>query len=119
MLSPIYPLDETLSSDYAVRTEWNVRDSDGTLILASGPLTGGTAYTAACARKLAKTCHIVDLSGTARVEPAWKWIEQHGIRRLNIAGPRESTSPGIYQLASGFLETFLASCPVNADTERH
>jgi len=28
-----YPLQETVARSYVVRTEWNVRDSDGTLIL--------------------------------------------------------------------------------------
>jgi hypothetical protein len=40
-----YPLQETSSADYRVRTEKNVTDSDGTLILTRGPVTGGTAYT--------------------------------------------------------------------------
>ena len=40
-----YPLTETESDDYALRTEYNIRDSDGTLILARRPLTGGTALT--------------------------------------------------------------------------
>lgn len=40
-ISPVYPLsEETTLSDYAVRTAWNVRDSDATLVLAAGPLTG-------------------------------------------------------------------------------
>ena len=37
-----YPLKETPSEEYAQRTTWNVRDSDGTLILTHGAPTGGT-----------------------------------------------------------------------------
>mgnify|MGYP003793290687 CR=1 FL=1 len=45
-----YPLREASSVNYAKRTELNVRDSDGTLILSGGPLTGGTALTESLAR---------------------------------------------------------------------
>ncbi len=44
-LKEIYPLKETPSKNYAQRTEWNVRDSDGTLVLHRGSLSGGTAFT--------------------------------------------------------------------------
>ncbi|HEY7840487.1 MAG TPA: putative molybdenum carrier protein, partial [Gammaproteobacteria bacterium] len=40
-----YALRETNSWDYAERTERNVLDSNGTLILNSGPLEGGTLLT--------------------------------------------------------------------------
>jgi hypothetical protein len=41
-----YPLTETPSSDYAQRTEWNVRDSDATVIFSLAPrLTGGSRLT--------------------------------------------------------------------------
>jgi hypothetical protein len=35
------------------------------------------------------------------------WIARHGIRTLNIAGPRESECPGIYGEAKGFLLALL------------
>ena len=37
-----YPLVESPSASYSQRTRWNVRDSDGTLVLTCGKLTGGT-----------------------------------------------------------------------------
>ncbi|MCD6446738.1 MAG: putative molybdenum carrier protein, partial [Candidatus Marinimicrobia bacterium] len=40
-----YPLQETTSGDYRVRTERNVKESDGTLIFTLGKPTGGTALT--------------------------------------------------------------------------
>ncbi|MEM8679348.1 MAG: putative molybdenum carrier protein, partial [Planctomycetota bacterium] len=46
-----YELQETTAPQYAVRTEKNVIDSDATLILHSGPLSGGTKYTRAMAEK--------------------------------------------------------------------
>ena len=41
----IYPLQELNKSQYHVRTEKNVVESDGTLILNKGPLTQGTKAT--------------------------------------------------------------------------
>lgn len=106
-ISSVYPLSETDSSDYAVRTAWNVRDSDATLVLAAGPLTGGTAYTVACARVEGRPFLIVDLSSTPRVAEVIDWLVKEKVRCLNVAGPRASTAPGIYGLASAFMETLL------------
>jgi hypothetical protein len=44
-----YPLVETDSKDYSIRTEMNVMHADGTLILNIGELYGGTEYTIECA----------------------------------------------------------------------
>src|SRR5436305_1193025 len=44
-IPPRYPLQETRSLAYPVRTRWNVRDSDGTLILTRGRPDRGTALT--------------------------------------------------------------------------
>ena len=47
-----YPLKESSSSSYLQRTEWNVRDSDGTVIFSLAPkLTGGSLKTKEFARK--------------------------------------------------------------------
>lgn len=107
-LPTCYPLKETPSADYEQRTEWNVRDSDGTLILARGKLSGGTALTAGLARRLRKPCLVLDLLKKGldfRAAP--RWIEEHAIRVLNVAGPRESLAPGIYLQAKGFLKEAL------------
>ncbi|MEM1442023.1 MAG: putative molybdenum carrier protein, partial [Verrucomicrobiota bacterium] len=41
-----FPLQETPSAEYSQRTEWNVRDSDGTVLLTRSPkLEGGTKLT--------------------------------------------------------------------------
>lgn len=102
-----YPLQETPSDDPAQRTEWNVRDADATLILARPPLTGGTALTADLARRMERPCLIVDPSNADTAERARRWIAEHGVRVLNVAGPRESGEPGIHERAMEFLRMIL------------
>lgn len=108
-ISLAYPLQETPHPEYEIRTEWNVRDSDGTLILCWGPLEGGTALTAALARKHNRPCHIADLAADAQIEPCIAWLEEEHIRILNIAGPRASTFPQIYQATALYLEALFAA----------
>ena len=105
-----YPLRETPTSVYAERTEWNVRDSDVTLILTWGAATGGTLYTMEMAEKHSKPCFQVDFSECNEVEEVIKWIEKNGVEVLNVAGPRASTldkSIDIYKLAEDFLSRLL------------
>jgi Circularly permutated YpsA SLOG family len=103
-----YPLQETPTEDYPQRTEWNVRDSDGTLILAKGQPTGGTAFTIEIAARLKKPCLVLDLATQPHNADVQSWAENHEIRILNGAGPRESTYPGIYAEARRFLLAALA-----------
>lgn len=107
IISSIYPLAETPSGQYEQRTEWNVRDSDGTLILARGAVTGGTALTLSLARKLGKPCLVIDLSDEPDVESVLTWLGKIGIRVLNVAGPRESQKQGIYLQALTFLTSLF------------
>jgi hypothetical protein len=98
-----YPLQEASSSDYAVRTQLNVEDSDGTLILSWGPPMGGTALTLKLAKRLKKPCLMIDLTQGGEPFKVWEWMETHQIRILNVAGPREGEAPGIYTRAVGFM----------------
>jgi len=109
-LADRYPLAETPSADYAQRTEWNVRDSDGTLILTVGRPDRGTALTLELAKRMPRPCHVADPSEMGELEPAREWIAQHEIRTLNVAGPRESRAPGIYAAARRFLGALLSGC---------
>ncbi len=102
-----YSLIETESSDYSVRTKLNIRDSNGTLILVlKNPkeITGGTILTIQEAKEKKKPHLIIDLSKSPDVELIGQWIRENNIKVLNIAGPRESQSPGINQLSLTFLE---------------
>jgi hypothetical protein len=100
----VYPLVETPSADYAQRTEWNVRDSEGTLVVARGRVTGGTALTIALARRHAKPLLVVDLARHPSPQEVSRWIGARAVGVLNVAGPRESQRPGIGREAGAFLE---------------
>lgn len=102
-----YPLMETPSGDTVQRTEWNVRDSDGTLVLSRGEPSGGTALTIRFAMALGKPFLVVDLAETGGYGRARRWIGESRIEVLNVAGPRESKCPGIYAEASMLLRSAL------------
>jgi hypothetical protein len=82
------------------------------LILTRGELAGGTAFTIACARKLDRPCMLVDL-GSPDLEQAAalvrEWLGQQRVRVLNVAGPRESSTPGIAEEAAAFLRRVLGN----------
>ena len=108
-IDPGYPLVETPDEDYAVRTEWNVRDSDGTLVLTHGRPSGGTALTIALARRLGRPLLVLDLARAPAPAALRRWVDAEGISVLNVAGPRESQRPGIQGRARRYLERALTS----------
>lgn len=91
-----YRLIEAPQRDGALRTEWNVRDSDATLIFSPVPLTGGTALTLGCAERYHRPFRVFD-PFRANANDLRQWLEIVGPRTLNVAGPRESSFPGIYR----------------------
>lgn len=105
-LDPRYPLRETPSEAYAQRTSWNVRDSDGTLLLVFDEPTGGTAWTLEEAQRMEKPLlvHRLDVD---EIDAAIYWLETHHIQTLNIAGPRASEAPRIYVAARRVVEALL------------
>ena len=107
-LPDTYGLQEMATKNNARRTEQNVMDSDGTLILSHGELTGGSALTRECAEKHHRPCLPIDLDATAAFQAAlWitSWIEQNRIEILNVAGPRASKDPRIYQATRQIIES--------------
>ena len=103
-----YPLRETPTDAYAQRTEWNVRDSDGTLILYRGVLTGGSALTARLAERYDRPCLALDVTSAPDPRAIREWIARNQTRVLNVAGPRDSGSPGLYDQARELLAAVLA-----------
>lgn len=106
-ISPLYPLEETSSHKYPQRTEWNVRDSDATLILTQGPPTDGTALTIEFAKKWDKPILIVDFLEKFSLDQISKWIDRNEIRILNVAGPRGSKQPTLYAQAKELIFSII------------
>jgi hypothetical protein len=102
-----YSLVETPLEKYEQRTEWNVRDSDMTLILSWGEPKGGTKYTITMAEKFKKPLCIVDMQDPLPIEKIVAWIKSHNPRILNVAGPREDSQSTIYSPAKKFLLKLL------------
>lgn len=108
-IADIYSLNETDSTDPAERTGLNVADSDGTLLLTDGPLDVGSKLCLELTHKLDKPHLVFDFSGSGHVADVRDWIRENNIAILNVAGPRESNAPGIYELTIGFLTEVLGS----------
>lgn len=92
-------LEECDSAVPAVRTRLNVMNSDATLIVTHGKLAGGSALTAKFARELGKPFLHIDLakmSIEAAKERVCLWLGAMEAHTLNIAGPRASKDPEIY-----------------------
>jgi hypothetical protein len=108
-LDPKYDLQETPTENYVVRTKWNVRDSDGTVIFSKAPiLGGGSKLTADSARNRGKPWLHISQSRTP--DPAMalrRFIDEHFIRDLNVAGPRATSEAGIAEFVTEVLNNAL------------
>lgn len=103
-----YPLRESEFPEYDRRTRRNVRHSHGTLILCRGQLMGGTAYTLEAARSLERPCLVLNPSNAGEAGRFRHWFSTLPPEPvLNVAGPRESTDPGIGALSRKFLEAIF------------
>jgi hypothetical protein len=103
-----YLLTETPSSSYLQRTEWNVRDSDGTVVFTlAAEATGGSLKTIQFALKHGKPFVHIARSGAGYTDPALRFqqfVDEHRIGTLNVAGSRESKEPGINRWVMEVLE---------------
>ncbi|MCL2818387.1 MAG: putative molybdenum carrier protein [Actinomycetia bacterium] len=103
-----YPqLVETPSDGYEQRTLWNVRDSHATLIIipAADWESLGTTMTIVEAQHLERPLYIATPDNYKGVK---RWLEGLGYEiTLNVAGPRESLSPGVYQSAFDLITKLL------------
>ena len=120
LLPSKYNLQEMPTSSYPKRTEQNVKDSDGTLIFSRGKTTGGTDYTRRMVLKHRKQILHIDLNHTTSYDAATlilSWIELQKVKILNVAGPRASKDPAIYNDVFKILDT--AYKIHNVDLVRH
>lgn len=105
---PVVPLEE---GGYRARTRQNVIDSDGTVILAPGDLTGGTDQTRAFCHQRGKPLLVIDTGQVTESDAALqiaRFAEQHSIRTLNVAGPRASGWPRAHEYAERTIRALLA-----------
>ena len=106
-IPPHYQLVECESSAYQVRTERNVVDSDGTLILYRSPLSAGTALTLKFVRRHRRPHLMVNVDLPPHPDRIRAWFGEQRIRVLNVAGPRESNHPGIQEASTALLLVVL------------
>ncbi len=109
-----YNLVETPSEDYSQRTEWNVRDSDGTALFSiRKELRGGSLLTVELAEAYNKP--VIHLCAqderTDHAQEMRAFIERFGISVLNVAGPRESNEPDVYNFVTRILDQALGDAP--------
>ncbi|MBI9086325.1 MAG: putative molybdenum carrier protein [Desulfobacterales bacterium] len=94
-----YALQEMPTNSYPKRTEQNVLDSDGTVIFSHGPLTGGSKLIQKLARQHKKPCLHINLDKVPiylSSSEILKWVREHEVEILNVAGPRASKDPSIH-----------------------
>jgi len=102
-----YHLIETPAAGYLQRTEWNVRDSDATLIFTlTEALDGGSGKTAELAQRLGKPWRHVH----PRVHPKYiaSFLVRCGAVIVNVAGKRESQAPGVGAWVSSTLDRVIS-----------
>jgi hypothetical protein len=106
-----YLLTETPSSNYLQRTEWNVRDSDATVIFTiSSQLSGGSKRTAEFAEKHHKPFLHLPRHSSSYEPPALilqRFVEDNCVRVLNVAGTRASKEPEVWRFAYETLQALF------------
>jgi hypothetical protein len=103
----LYGMKEHWDASYIARTEANVRDADGTLIIGDAS-SGGTRETKNFCAKHRKPCFVVPWHSGQPVPlesvPGFRrWLAEQHIRTLNVAGNRESGQVGIHDAVLAFL----------------
>ena len=92
------------TKSYPKRTEQNVLDADGTVIITiKATLSTGSKQTAEFATKHGKPwlhVHAGDEDAPRRLAA---FVSEHGVRALNVAGPRESSEPAVGEHVSAVL----------------
>lgn len=101
-----YVLAESKSKNYLQRTEWNARDTDGTVVFTmKSAVTGGSKRTIDFAKKHTKPwLHLYPEMDEDPVEALLRFVERHRIQTLNVAGSRGSKEPQLHGWVCNVLE---------------
>jgi hypothetical protein len=108
----LYVLKETPTADYVQRTEWNVRDSDATVVFSTGrKLSGGSKRTQELANKHAKPCLYLSKEGDGSEagERLRKFVDEHDVKVLNVAGPRATKERDVADFVTTVLDMAWAA----------
>lgn len=104
-------LQETPNSNYLERTEWNVRDSDATVIFTlEEKLDGGSKKTAELAKRLGKP--VLHLRPRVNPNHLVRFLNRYQVTILNIAGKRETSAPGIGEYVLKVLNQTLVQAQI-------
>jgi hypothetical protein len=101
-----------VAEQYRARTLKNVQDSDGTTILFSGTLSGGTLLTQKLCVREKKPFIVVDstlMKPLRAAETIIQFVEANRIAVLNVAGPRLSGWPKGYSFALGTIGAVISN----------
>lgn len=102
-----YTLTETLSQNYNTRTLLNIMLSDATLVFYDKRPDKGSLNTINYAKQLNLKFYLFNFSLDPPLSECKNWLALNNIYVLNIAGPRESNSPGIYNKTMAVLKKIL------------
>jgi hypothetical protein len=108
-----YPLLPISCGGYRQRTLKNVVDSDGTVILFTGQLSGGTKLTRDLCVREKKPFVVLDaaqISAERAAAAVARFIAEHEIQVLNVAGPRLSGWAEGYAFAVGVVVEMIGKC---------
>jgi hypothetical protein len=107
-----YPVRELQAGSFTERTLQNVKDSDGTVIIYSGQIGGGTKQTIRFCTDLKRSHQLIDASKIPEEDAAkliTDFVHAKKIVILNVAGPRQSEWLAGYGYAFRTLEAFAKS----------
>lgn len=104
-----YLLKETPNSNYLQRNEWNVRDSDATVIFTMTATLGtGSKKTQDYAKKQKKpVLHLARSMAGDHGRVLNSFLNAHRVKTLNIAGSRGSNEPEVAEFVAGVLAKAL------------
>lgn len=107
-LIPKFNLFEHHNTSYEVRTRANVFHSDGTILFLTDSKSPGTICTKKAIRDFGKSSCVVKVETGKEIPDEMvdfvvEWIREKKISTLNVAGNRESKSPGIGLAVKNFM----------------
>ena len=106
-----YPMTELKKGGPDERTERNVHDSHGTIVIYFHELSGGTAYTVGCCIEQRQPYRLIDAAKYSPEDAATlmvSFVRDHDIEILNVAGPRDTEWAGGYAYAFRAVDVLVS-----------